>query len=257
VESHKFVFVCGLHKSGTSILFQCLRSHPATSGFSQTGVPEDEGQHLQTVYPPAWAFGGMGKFGFHPEAHLTETSPLVTAANRQKLFAEWEQYWDVEKPVLLEKSPPNLIRTRFLQAMFPNSYFVIVTRHPLAVSYATKKRRLQELKLDKLLRHWLACHDMFNEDKCHLEKALVLNYESFVKNPNDSLKRIYHFIGIDNYPNNLKIHSDINGKYFTKWRGFRENMLFKSYANHLVNKYEQHVNRHGYSLRELDGMHLD
>ena len=51
------VFVGGLHRSGTSLVHRCLALHPAVSGFSGTGVPEDEGQHLQTVYPaglPPW-----------------------------------------------------------------------------------------------------------------------------------------------------------------------------------------------------------
>jgi hypothetical protein len=62
----------------------------------------------------------------------------VTPENRQKLFEEWSRYWDVSKPYLLEKSPPNLIRTRFLQAMFPSSYFVVLLRHPIPVALATQ-----------------------------------------------------------------------------------------------------------------------
>ena len=58
-EDKKFVFICGLHKSGTSLLFRILRDHPDMSGFTNTGVPKDEGQHLQSVYPPAWRFGGV------------------------------------------------------------------------------------------------------------------------------------------------------------------------------------------------------
>ena len=46
---------------------------------------------------------------------------------------------DTGKEFLLEKSPPNIIRTRFLQAMFPNSYFINIKRHPIATSLATKK----------------------------------------------------------------------------------------------------------------------
>ena len=64
--------------------------HPDASGFRDTGVPEDEGQHLQSVYRPARAHGGPGRFGFDPGAHLTEDSPLVTDENRARLAADWE-----------------------------------------------------------------------------------------------------------------------------------------------------------------------
>ena len=54
------IFVAGLHRSRTSLLHKVISSHPEVSGFSQTGVPEDEGQHLQSVYKSAKSFGGAG-----------------------------------------------------------------------------------------------------------------------------------------------------------------------------------------------------
>jgi hypothetical protein len=93
-ETHKFVFICGLHRSGTSILHDMLRRHPEVSGFSGTGVPKDEGQHLQSVFPSARYYGGPGRFGFHPEAHMTEDHPLMTASFQAQLLSEWEPYWD-------------------------------------------------------------------------------------------------------------------------------------------------------------------
>jgi hypothetical protein len=76
-QDHRFVFIGGLHRSGTTLLARCLAEHPEVSGFSGTRALEDEGQHLQNVYQPGRAYGGPGRFGFDPEAHLTETSSLV------------------------------------------------------------------------------------------------------------------------------------------------------------------------------------
>ena len=59
----RLLFVGGLHRSGTSLVHRCLTRHPEVTGFSDTGVPEDEGQHLQTLYAPAYAHGGPGRFG--------------------------------------------------------------------------------------------------------------------------------------------------------------------------------------------------
>jgi hypothetical protein len=117
-----------------------LAEHPLTSGFASTGVPADEGQHLQSVYPTAKVYGGPGKFGFAAEAHLTEASALVSRESAERLFAEWAPHWDAERPILVEKSPPNLIRFRFLQALLAAAAFVAVLRHPLAVAYASSRR---------------------------------------------------------------------------------------------------------------------
>jgi hypothetical protein len=232
------------------MLFKCLRDHPLISGFKDTGVPEDEGQHLQSVYPPAYVYGGAGRFGFQTVAHLTEMSPLVSGANREKLFNEWSRYWDTAKPLLLEKSPPNLIRTRFLQSLFPDSYFIIVLRHPVAVTLSTLKwgkRRTTH----SLIKHWLVCHELFQEDCKYLNNLFVLKYEGLVKQPGHYLSRIFDFLGIENYPTRQIMRSDINEHYFNLWRKRQNNPLSGYYINYIVNLYEERVNRFGYSLLDL------
>lgn len=126
MEDRQYLFLAGLHRSGTSLLHSLLREHPAISGFHDTGVPEDEGQFLQTVYAPARDFGGPGKFGFDPRAHMDEAHPLANPANAEKLRRQWGRHWELSRSILMEKSPPNLIRTRFLQALFPEARFVVI-----------------------------------------------------------------------------------------------------------------------------------
>src|SRR2546421_6400768 len=138
-DKKRFIFIGGVHRSGTSLLHEMLRSHPAASGFAHTGVPMDEGQHLQSVFPPAKAFGGPGRFGFDPNSFMDEKHSLATRENAAKLWREWAPHWNTAKGVLLEKSPPNLVRTRFLQALFRESSFITILRHPIAVAYATQK----------------------------------------------------------------------------------------------------------------------
>ena len=139
MNNYKYIFICGLHRSGTSLLNKILQQHKNISGLSKTNVIEDEGQHIQSVYRAANKFGGPGKFGFNKDAYLNENSRLITKENKIKLFKEWSSYWDLDCDFLLEKSPPNIIRTRFLQKMFKQTYFIIIRRHPIATSLATKK----------------------------------------------------------------------------------------------------------------------
>lgn len=244
-DRHKFVFLCGLHRSGTSPLFKILREHPEISGFRDTGVPEDEGQHLQTVFPPAKVFGGAGRFGFAEEAHLTEESNLITTENQQKLFEEWSKYWDLTKPFLLEKSPPSLIKTRFFQALFPDSYFIVLVRHPIAVSLATVK--WTGLPLEPLLQHWLCCHRLFEMDRPRLRNVRVVRYEDLIRATEAELKEICRFLGLE-WQSAPALDPAGNDRYFMEWRTMSGDGNRRQLFRDIVAKYEEQVRAHGYSL---------
>ena len=244
MHSHKFIFLCGLHRSGTSPLFRLLREHPEISGFRDTGVPEEEGQHLQNVFLPASAYGGPGQFGFTDEAHLTEKSALISDENRERLFAQWARYWDVSKPYLMEKSPPNLIRTRFLQALFPESYFVVLYRHPIAASFATRKWSSNSLEL--LFEHWVRCHALFEEDRPYLRRVHVLKYENLIRDTSGEITKICEFVGLPGHCCS-PLNREGNSTYFAMWQDFMSGSANPE-AGHIVSKYESEVRRHGYSL---------
>ncbi len=251
LDKHKFLFIAGLHKTGTSLIFRILRDHPQVSGFANTGFPQDEGQFLQSVFPTAITYGGPGIFGFNSAMHLTEDSACTTDANRQKLFCEWSRYWDISKPVLLEKSPPNLLKTRFLQAVFPNSYFVVVIRHPAVVSLATQKWIQIQPRI--LLRHWLQCYSVFSHDKKFLRNCLIIRYEHFVRHANKHLSQIYRFVEIENYAHLYTIQKDVDMHYFEKWEEIMTE--WKNSSNKFMKMeletIEKELNKFDYSLFSL------
>ncbi len=246
-SSHTFAFIGGLHRSGTTLLAHCLAAHPAASGFINTGASEDEGQHLQSVYPPADKRGGPGQFGFSAEMHLTERSPLVTDANRRRLLADWSAHWNSERTVLIEKSPPNLIKTRFLQAMFPDARFIMMMRHPIANAFATQK--WSGTRLHSLIRHWLVCSEMMASDMEHLRHVTVVRYEDLVTDWDNELTRLQEFLALAPQPHDLELRQGLNSTYLARWDQMRRDMVQSLYRRLIVQRYENRVNRFGYSLR--------
>jgi hypothetical protein len=81
----KYIFICGLHRSGTSILYKIIGSSPKISNHTDTNVPEDEGQHIQSVYPPAYTYGGPGKFCMNEQCYYIEDSELSVTGVRKIL----------------------------------------------------------------------------------------------------------------------------------------------------------------------------
>ena len=172
-----------------------LQDWKTAPGFKNTGVLQDEGQFLQDVYPNDAEYGGAGRFGFDPRAHLTETSALLTPENVARLRASWHAYWDNSKTICVEKTPANLLMTRFLQAAFPNCYFIVIKRHPVPVSMATQRWKVNVTAIHRLFEHWLHCYGIFEEDKKHLKRVYELRYEDYVENPGQVSQEIARFIG--------------------------------------------------------------
>jgi hypothetical protein len=249
------------------MLYRSLDEHPEISALSGTPVATNEGQYVQTIYPSDPWHGKGGRFAFRPEARFTEDSPLATPANRRKLFEEWSRYWDLSKPYLLEKSPPNLIRTRFLQAMFPDSYFVVLLRHPIPVTLATQPWGGD--RTHRLLEHWIRAHELFTGDVPHLRRVHALRYEDLVGDTDGTLGRVFEFLGLDdpnpgrtpgegvnadNFDTDRTLRRGVNDKYFAEWRRRRSALPGRLYYDATTWRYERPVRAFGYSLREPESL---
>ena len=247
--NNKFIFICGLHRSGTSLLYKILKEQHNISGFSETCAIEDEGQHLQSVFNPANKYGGPGKFGLNKDSYLDEKSSLINEKNRKILFKEWSQHWDLSKEYLIEKSPPNLIRTRFLQALFPNSYFITIVRHPVATSIATKK--WSKSSYSSLLYHWIVCHKKYRNDKEKIKNTLEIKYEDLIENTEKTLQSISNFIGTEIITNQIEIKSNINKKYFKKWISMKKSIFYRFIINYNEKRFEKEINQFNYSFKNI------
>jgi len=245
VEGKLFIFLCGLHRSGTSLLHEIVRSHPEVSGLQNTGVPEDEGQHLQSVFQPAASFGGPGKFAFESGSRMDEAHLLANDTSAGMIFEQWRPYFDMSCQYLVEKSPPNIVRSRFLQKLFPGSKFIFILRHPLAVSYATRK--WSGTTIQSLFEHYILAHEIMLRDLPFLKSAHILKYEDLVINPQKALNSIYDFLGLSPVEVRHEVKPDVNDKYFRMWESERRDAAMPG-LDSLVQQYEKKINQLGYSF---------
>ncbi len=260
-DPKRLVFVGGLHRSGTTPFAKILDDHPEISGLVDTGVREDEGQHLQRVYPKAKVYGGSGRFAHRPEAHLTEASPLTSPANAQAMLDSWVPFWDTSRTFLVEKSPPNIIMGRFLQAQFPGSALIVVVRHPVAVALSNKKwRRITSTNprkfqsLNQMVEHWLAAHTILAADAPHLDRLLVVHYERLIQSPDDELKRVQSFLGLGQPIDSSKLSRSHSDSYAERWASYEGWWRPGGWQRRIIgSRHAEEIAAFGYDWADLSG----
>ncbi len=105
---------------------------------------------------------------------------------------EWDRYWDTSKPVLLEKSPPNILRASEIAAHFQPLQFVLMVRNPYA--HAEGLMRRNKWKVSRAANFACMCLRVQLRNARELENALVLSYESLVADPQQSCRDLAAFL---------------------------------------------------------------
>ncbi|MEO8106052.1 MAG: sulfotransferase [Actinomycetes bacterium] len=248
-DDQRLVFVGGLHRSGTTLLARLLAAHPDATGLYDTGVPEDEGQHLQDVYPPAKRLGGSGRFALNPTAHRTEDQVGDASTRAQQLWDAWRPYWgDSDARFLIEKSPPNIVMGRFLQALYPSASFVFIVRHPVTVTLATRKWR-RRTPLPRLMNNWFTAHRTAQLDLPALSRVHLVSYEWLLADPTSTMTGIVDFLDMPGEIDVSSVDSAGSDRYEDQWSA----LLTKGHrgATKAMALYEQQATTFGYDLRNL------
>ncbi|WP_419814175.1 sulfotransferase family protein [Glacieibacterium sp.] len=192
---HRYVFVGGLHRSGTSLVARILSLHPEVAAISGSPVPENEGVYLQGAIPHTAQHGWPLHFATDPAEHLVEGCRYDTLHTRLRLEADWAPWFDTTRSWRVEKSPVNLTRARLYQQLFPLAQFVMVLRHPQAVSAAMAK--WSDMLPAQIIDHWLHAHERLAVDLPYLHSVMVLRYEDLVADPAAVARALYAFLQLD------------------------------------------------------------
>lgn len=271
LDEHVMVFIGGAHGSGTSLMAQVLRDRPGFSVLHGTGKPEDEGQHVQDVYKPANKCGGRCEFGSNTESYLDETSH-ADGDERKRMFDAWGPYWNLTNQYLVEKSPPNIVRARFLQSASGGwrSRFVMHIRHPMDEAHKCYKVKnvyrgrqanrttwpAKPRHLGQYLESWLDMYERLEADAPSLCSAYVVRFETWLKTGDESghalVEKLVPLLQAGRSSGRrrrLEFHGDRNASFhIAAWDPADRHLPLLPEGHALVQKYEARVARFGYSL---------
>jgi O-antigen/teichoic acid export membrane protein len=242
---HRFVFVGGLHRSGTTRVTSMLGYHRLASVLLERQGGGGQSDSAQRVFDRATARTDATYDMLSPGGHLTEASPECNPESGADLWRSWAPYWDLSKPVLVQRASPNLLRSRFLQGMFPGSRFVMVTRHPIAVTEAAAEwsSRSRASRLEQ----WVTAHETMADDVPSLDHVLVVRYEDVVTDTKREYSRILEFLDLPWAPTVTNLDLAGNDAYF---RSFESGSPFTRMATRrTVRDLGTRVEPFGYRLR--------
>lgn len=186
----RMVFICGVHRSGTTLLERLLTTRYEVA-YLRAYVPASEGQHMQSVFKAGTIYGGPGKFAFSQKMIDDLKAMTDYEAYREQITADWSRFVVGDYPLLLEKSPSHMCKMWWLRQVFPGCKFIIMTRDPRAVSAATDK--WSKTSLPELMMHWNAAYSIAMDDYLE-EDCTIIRYEDLVERPEAEIDRLAAFI---------------------------------------------------------------
>ena len=143
-----------------------------------------EGKFVQNVYPYSYLVRDVGTGGRGFPGSLLPTAADASADSSRRLYQQWSLFWDTTRPVLLEKTPENLLMGPYLQASFgaQTSRFVFVMRHPLVWALAIEKWVFAEFSslrtVEERIGFWFDCMSRTVAQLPTLRDALLLQLET-------------------------------------------------------------------------------
>ena len=102
--------------------------------------------------------------------------------------SEWEKYWDVTKPILLEKSPCSIVRADVLEHEFEPAFFVILYRNPYAHCEGIMRRN--NWGPVKAAQFALKCLRFQRKNMNQLKNAISFSYEEMSEHPDQIISKL-------------------------------------------------------------------
>ncbi len=191
-SSGKPVFVCGMPRSGTTLVEQIIASHPKAHG---AGELKDISR-LSVALSDKW----RGQINY-PECAVRVTE--AEAAEMGQSYLDAINKLAPEAARVVDKMPANFINLGFIQTILPGARIIHTRRHPMDsclscyfqnfresqfFSYDLKDLAAYYREYERLMAYWL---------KTLSVQILEVQYEELVDNQEDVTREIIDFLDLE------------------------------------------------------------
>ena len=174
-KEHKYLFILSPPFCGSTLLTQLISSSANVS--CNNNIDTREGQTLP------WAIDLM----FQDNRWNKDTT-----LPWKKIKNIWHKYWDLSKPILLEKSPPNIMRTKEIRKNFSPISFICMVRNPYAQCESIIRRNGKSVAY--AAKFALKCLEYQKLNIKNEKNLLFFTYEELCENTKEVTNNIISFI---------------------------------------------------------------
>jgi len=165
-STNSYIFILCPPYSGSTLLWKLVATSNAVSSLPM------EGQYLPELREI------MRKDPWNANAPLPW----------KRIKEVWEQYWDLSKPLLVEKSPPHIIRSNDIIEHFSPTHFLLMVRNPYAHCEGLMRRN--KWSAQRAAQFTVRCLRQQADNAEKLNGALSFSYEDLVGDPLATAQRI-------------------------------------------------------------------
>jgi hypothetical protein len=236
VDTFKHVFVCGMSRSGTTLLTTILDSHPQVSmGYELLPVDLPTAENIIELIVSAQARAGdstdrvielldrdghqsLSNFVMRCDRALVSPDELISICRgfitegvtnfegphmRIRLSLAVAEMKRVKERTLISGFKVNMPSVEIVSDVVPNAFFVYVVRDPRDVVASHFAANFQR-SIPEITRAWenyLMKFKMFSSD--HPESSLIISYEELVSSPEDTLGKLFGRLKLSTHEDSL------------------------------------------------------
>lgn len=221
-SNHKFLFILSPPYCGSTLLNELISTSNSVSVNNCWG--SREGQMLPTV--KAVMFDHQDRW--NPSHDF----------DWERIKKEWMKYWDLSYPILLEKSPPNIVRAKSIAKTFTPSYFIVFYRNPYAHCESLIRRNKVTPQNAAKFAIKSLMYQLENIQK--LENVISISYEYLTMKPLEAIELLTREIP---ELNDLDIGRSFNAHNFKKEQSMKIQNLNGSKIKNLNKDQIEEINK--------------
>ena len=191
-----WVFLVGCYNSGTTLLSDILGQHTSIAALPT------EGQFITDQFVKDYNIG-LPRMWVDREDLFTLTEH-DEGPDPARLKKEWCMRLDTNRPILLEKSPSNIAKMRWLQKHFENAHFIGIVRNGYAVAEGiARKAEPRHLRggwpIEKCAWQWKRSNEVMQQNAALMDHYLSITYEDLTDDTDNTLNRVTRFLDIPDF----------------------------------------------------------